>query len=117
MFDLRTFRMRWQVQVQHGVCFLEANDKYEPLKKLVAACTFGNLDVFDFSEGTSDASTVSHVCKEDADELSPAQRNELNEYDVSLGDLRPTVWCVRHLPQNPNIFATCGASGMVRIWH
>lgn len=108
MFDLRTFRMRWQVQVQHGVCFLEANDKYEPLKKLVAACTF---------EGTSDASTVSHVCKEDADELSPAQRNELNEYDVSLGDLRPTVWCVRHLPQNPNIFATCGASGMVRIWH
>lgn len=109
--------MRWQARVRHGVCSLEPNNKYEPLNKLVATCTFGSLNLLDFTEGTSDESTVSHIYKSDADELSPEQRNHVNETDIDFTHLRPTIWCVRHLPQNPDIFATCGGSGNVRIWH
>lgn len=114
VFDLRILRLRWQSNVRDGVCSLETNNKYEPLQKLVASTTFGGLNLFDFSSG-DDQSQVSCISKLDADELPSIQRNHIN--DKHSKEITPTIWCVRHLPQNRNIFATCGGSGNVRIWH
>lgn len=50
----------------------------------------------------------------DADELPAIQRNHISEKHSK--EVTPTIWCVRHLPQNKNIFATCGGSGNLRIW-
>lgn len=100
--------------MRNGVCALETNNKYEPLQKLVATTTFGGLNVFDFGTGAKEQSEVSCVSKTDADELPSIQRNHVN--DNSFKEIVPTIWCVRHLPQNRNIFATCGGSGNLRIW-
>lgn len=113
VFDLRILRIRWESNVRNGVVGLETNNKYEPLHKLVATTTFGGLNMFDFSKGSSDQSTVSCISKIDADELPNIQQN----HDRDCKTTTPTIWCVRHLPQNSNIFATCGGSGTLRIWH
>lgn len=113
MFDLRILRLRWESNVRNGVCCLETNNKYEPLQKLVASTTFGGLNVFDFSD-SNDKSPVSCISKMDADELPAIQRNHISEKHSK--EVTPTIWCVRHLPQNKNIFATCGGSGNLRIW-
>lgn len=115
VFDLRTLQIRWESNVRNGVVGLETNNKYEPLNKLVATTTFGGLNMFDFSKGSSDQSTVSCISKIDADELPSIYRNHIN--DSGYKTITPTIWCVRHLPQNPGIFATCGGSGTLRIWH
>lgn len=105
--------------MRNGVCSLEADHKYQPLRKLVASTTFGGINVFDFDNNSTDEHnqpTVSCISKMDADELPAIQRNHANA-ESTKGALASTIWCVRHLPHNRNIFATCGGSGNVRIWH
>lgn len=109
--DLRALRIRWESNVRNGVCGLEVNNKYEALNRVVASTTYGGLNVFDF--GSHDK--VSCVSKMDADEMKSIQRNHVE--DRNHKEITPTIWCVRHLPQNRNMFATCGGSGNVRIWH
>lgn len=115
VYDLCARRIRWQSNVRNGVCGLEANNKYGRLEKLVASTTYGGLNVFNFSDVTNEQPTVSCVSKSDADEWPNIQRNHI--HDQSHKQNPPTIWCVRHLPQNRNIFATCGGSGNLRIWH
>lgn len=115
VFDLRTLQIRWESNVRNGVCSLEMNNKYEPLQKLVASTTYGGLNVFNFDGNSSDNSSVSCVSKTDADELLSIQQN--HHSDNSHKNVTPTIWCVRFLPQNRKIFATCGGSGNVRLWH
>lgn len=80
------------------------------MERLVTSTTFGGLNVFEFDEQTK----VSCISKTDADELPINQRNNID--NASLKIKAPTIWCVRHLPQNPNIFITCGGSGNLRLW-
>lgn len=113
---MRNLRVRWESNVRNGVCSLETNNKYEPLKKLVASTTYGGINVFDFSDThTGGQSAVSCISKLDADELPAIQRNHINNEKNAI-EITPTIWCVRHLPQNRHVFATCGGSGNVRIW-
>lgn len=114
VFDLRTLQIRWESNVRNGVCGLETNNKYKPLEKLIASTTFGGLNVFNFDGNSNDSTTVSCVSKMDADELMSIQRNYT---DNNYKNVTPTIWCVRHLPQNQNIFATCGGSGNLRLWN
>lgn len=121
LFDLRNLRVRWQSNVRNGVCSLETNNKNERLQKLIASTTFGGINVFDFSNKSTDDDqpTVSCISKMDADENheNPAiQRNHATAENTKEV-VASTIWCVRHLPQNRNIFATSGGSGNVRIWH
>lgn len=117
LFDLRILRLRWQSNVRNGVCSLETNNKYGRLQKLVASTTFGGINVFDFSnESADDQSTVSCISKMDADEMPIIQRTHLKA-DHAKEAVASTIWCVRHVPQNRNIFATCGGSGNIRMWH
>lgn len=113
VFDLRILRLRWESNVRNGVCSLETNNKYEALQKLVVSTTFGGLNVFDFNE-SDDKSPVSCISKMDADEMPAIHRNHAKQQQK---EITPTIWCVRHLPQNRHIFATCGGSGNLRIWH
>lgn len=100
------------------MCSLETNNKNERLQKLIASTTFGGINVFDFSNKSTDddQSTVSCISKMDADEIPAIQRNH-GTAEHTKEVVASTIWCVRHLPQNRNIFATSGGSGNVRIWH
>lgn len=113
VFDLRILKLRWETNVRYGVCSIETKNKYEPLGKLVASTTNGGLCVFEFNGG-SDPSQVLYIHRMDADELPAFHRNHIN--DKNAKEMTPTIWGVRHLPQNRDIFATCGGSGNVRIW-
>lgn len=84
LFDLRTLKVRWEINVPHGVCSLQADNKYERVRKLVAGTTFGGINAFYFDE--CDKWEPWFVFKKD----TPSE--------CDLGD--PTIWCVRHLPQN-----------------
>lgn len=89
------------------------NNKYESLSKLVASTTFGGLNVFDFSDGSQEkVPCVSS--KMVADEMPSIQQNHIQSEKPE--QITPTIWCVHHLPQNRNIFVTCGGNGNIRLW-
>lgn len=103
VFDLRTVQTRWETNVQHGVCDIETQNKYCEISELAVSTTKGGLNIF--TNLSADFSQISAIAIKDADQLSANQRSDAD-----------TVWCVKHLPQNANIFATCGGSGNVRLW-
>lgn len=74
--------------------------------------THGGLNIFSNIDG--DFSGIPIISRKDADELPSNQRNHID--DIQRKENTPTVWCVKHLPQNRNIFATCGGSGTMRLW-
>ncbi|XP_031635352.1 WD repeat-containing protein 92-like [Contarinia nasturtii] len=109
LFDLRTLKERWDVNVGNGVCGLEMDNKYEPLRKLVACTTFGGIHAYYFDE--CDAPVPMYAFAKDT---ISCETNAIS--DNIRGKTNPTIWCVRHLPQNRDIFATCSSSGMLKVW-
>lgn len=105
-------QVRWESNIRNGICSIETNNKYAQLDKLIVATTLGGLNMFDFN----DESQVPCISKTNADELPCTQRNNFSDGQHNVTESAPTIWCVRHLPQNPNIFATCGGSGNLRLW-
>lgn len=119
IFDLRAMEMRWESNVRNGICCMETSNKYRQLDKLVTTTTLGGLNVFDFS----DENKIPCISKKDVDELpstAPNQSNNIVDRTQKRTGNTSTVWCIRHLPQNPNIFATCGGifgtCGNLRLW-
>lgn len=73
--------------------------------------------MFDFNNGSiDDQSTVSRASKMDANQMPTVQRSHVSVDNTKEAEAS-TIWCVRHLPQNRNFFATCDGSGNVRVWH
>ncbi|KAI6659115.1 WD repeat-containing protein 92-like isoform X1 [Oopsacas minuta] len=94
MFDLRNLSLFWENNLKNGVCGLQF-DRTDIIKnKLVAVTLEGKYHIYDlrtFNEAKGFASLV-----EKAHES--------------------TIWSVKHLPQNRDIFATTGGNGTVNIW-
>lgn len=104
--------MRWETNVRNGACCIETPNKYNKLDELIVSTTHGGLYVFQNLDDKF--SQIPRITKTDADELPIDQRNHAN--DSNHSHVTPTVWCVKHLPQNKNILATCGGSGNMRLW-
>ncbi|XP_075223991.1 dynein axonemal assembly factor 10 [Lycorma delicatula] len=94
MFDLKAMSVRWETNVKNGVCGLEFDRKDIKMNKLVATTLEATFHVFD--------TTVQHPKKGFASLSEKAHKS--------------TIWLPRHLPQNRDVFATCGGTGSICLW-
>lgn len=107
MFDLRQMRVRWQANVKNGICGVEFDRRDIPMNKLAVATLEGGLRVYDLR--------TQHPTKGFAHTAESDAGRSLGSNGVISG-AKATVWCARHLPQNREIFASCGGTGSLRLW-
>mmetsp|Transcript_20618 Transcript_20618/g.18769 ORF Transcript_20618/g.18769 Transcript_20618/m.18769 type:complete len:359 (-) Transcript_20618:2073-3149(-) len=94
LFDLRTNTLRYETNVGNGVTCLEFDRKDIEMNKLAVTTLESRIRVFDMrtqhpTQGFAYLSERAH---------------------------KATVWCVRHLPQNRDIFMTGGGNGGFNIY-
>lgn len=107
MFDLRQMKVRWESNVRNGICCAEFDRRDIPMNKLVVTTLEGGLHVYDLR--------TQHPKKGFACASEKDAGRSLGSNGVISGT-KATVWCVRHLPQNREIFVTCGGTGAMRLW-
>lgn len=108
LFDLRKMALRWETTCRNGICSLEFDRKDIEMNKLVATTLEGGLYVYDMRT-QHHTKGFSHCS-----EMNVGQ--SLGSNGVISG-AKSTVWTVRHLPQNRDIFMTSGGTGSVRLWN
>ncbi|KAI9207058.1 WD40-repeat-containing domain protein [Polychytrium aggregatum] len=94
MFDLRTMTLRWETNVKNGVCAIEFDRKDIKMNKLVVAGLESSYQLFDLR--------TQHPKQGFASLTQKAHGNT-------------TIWTVRHLPQNREIFMTSGGNGGLNL--
>ncbi|KAK7103868.1 dynein axonemal assembly factor 10-like [Littorina saxatilis] len=94
LFDLRAMSLRWETNIKNGVCCLEFDRKDISMNKLVATSLESKFHVWDMR--------TQHPTKGFASVIEKAHKS--------------TVWLARHLPQNRDIFMTCGGNGSLCLW-
>ncbi|KAJ8248044.1 hypothetical protein GJAV_G00237580 [Gymnothorax javanicus] len=94
LFDLRNMSLRWEKNIQNGVCCVEFDRKDINMNKLVATSLEGKFHVFDMR--------TQHPTKGFASVSEKAHKS--------------SVWQVRHLPQNRDVFMTTGGAGNLHLW-
>jgi len=94
MFDLRAMSLRWESNLKNGVCSLEFDRKDIPMNKLVATTLESKFYLFDLR----------------------TQHPEKGFRYLTETAHESTIWIVRHLPQNREIFVTCGGGGSLCLW-
>ncbi|KAJ3234396.1 WD repeat-containing protein 92 [Chytriomyces hyalinus] len=95
MFDLRAMSLLWETNTKNGVCSVEFDRKDIQMNKLVVTSVESSFQVYDMrtrhpKHGYANVS----------------QKNRDNT----------TVWTVRHLPQNRDIFITSSGSGALNVY-
>ncbi|KAL2745811.1 dynein axonemal assembly factor 10 [Vespula maculifrons] len=94
MFDLKAMSLRWESNLKNGVCGIEYDRKDIPMNKLVATTLEAKFYLFDLK--------TQHPKKGYAYLVEKAHKS--------------TIWMVKHLPQNREIFATGGGDGSLCLW-
>lgn len=107
MFDLRQMKCQWETNVRNGICGVEFDRRDIPMNKLTVATLEGGLYVYDLR--------TQHPTKGFAYTSEMDAGRSLGSNGVISGT-KATVWCARHLPQNREIFVTCGGTGSLRLW-
>ncbi|XP_065076828.1 dynein axonemal assembly factor 10 [Ochlerotatus camptorhynchus] len=107
LIDLRAMKERWSANVKNGVCGVEFDRKDINMNKLVVSTLEGGLHVFDMR--------TQHPEKGFAQLTEKEAGQSLGSNGVISGS-KSTVWTVKHLPQNRDIFASCGGAGNIRLW-
>ncbi|KAM4692783.1 LOW QUALITY PROTEIN: dynein axonemal assembly factor 10 [Discoglossus pictus] len=92
LFDLRNMSLRWETNIKNGVCSLEFDRKDIIMNKLVATSLEG-IHVFDKTQ---------HPTKGFASVSEKAHKS--------------TMWQVRHLPPEGDVFLTTGGGGNLHLW-
>ncbi|KAL2919813.1 hypothetical protein HK105_200730 [Polyrhizophydium stewartii] len=95
LFDLRAMKLLWETNLKNGVCSAEFDRKDIKMNKLVVAGLESKVHVFDMRTQHPKEGFAS-VTEKAADTT--------------------TVWTVRHLPQNRDVFLTTGGSGSVNLY-
>lgn len=96
LFDLRNMSLRWETNVRNGVCSLEFDRKDIIMNKLLATTLESSIHVYDMRTQNDKHGEGFASCREKAHDS--------------------TVWLGRHLPQNREIFMTCGGGGSMYLW-
>ncbi|XP_065833350.1 dynein axonemal assembly factor 10-like [Oscarella lobularis] len=94
MFDLRTMSVRWEKNLKNGICGLEFDRKDIKMNKLLVATLEAKFHVFD-------------VHLQHPKDGFPSLDQKAH---------KSTIWCVKHLPQNRDVFMTTGGNGSVNLW-
>lgn len=108
LFDLRKMAVRWETTCRNGICSLEFDRKDIEMNKLAATTLEGGLFVYDMRT-QHHAKGFSYCSEKNAGQ-------SLGTNGVISG-AKATVWCVRHLPQNREIFMSGGGTGSIRVWN
>ncbi|XP_031554610.1 WD repeat-containing protein 92-like [Actinia tenebrosa] len=94
LFDLKKMAVQWETNIKNGVCGLEFDRKDILMNKLVVTTLESKFHVYDLRTQHPDKGFAS----------------------LSEKAHKSTVWCARHLPQNRDVFMTCGGSGTLNLW-
>jgi len=94
LFDLRRMALRWEHNVKNGVCSLEFDRKDIQMNKLLTTCLESKFHVHDMR----------------------TQHPKTGFASLSEKAHDSTIWLGRHLPQNRDVFMTCGGSGSLNLW-
>lgn len=108
LFDLRSMRVRWETNLKNGICGIEFDRKDIKMNKMAVCTLEGGLHVYDMK--------TQHPTKGFAGVVERNAGRALGTHGVISG-AKATVWAVRHLPQNRDIFMSCGGSGSIRLWN
>ena len=95
LFDLRKNSLVWDTNLLNGICGIEFDRKDIKMNKLVATTLEGRIHVFDMR--------TQHV-----EEGYSSLKEKLAE--------QTTVWGVRHLPQNRDLFGIMGGDGKLSLY-
>ena len=95
LFDLRTMGLLHEVNVKNGVCCMEFDRRDIKMNKLVLGTLEGGVNVLDLR--TKHPTNGYAMCESKA------------------GD-NTTVWTVRHMPQNRDIFASSSGNGGINVY-
>lgn len=107
LIDLRNMAVRWETTCKNGICSLEFDRKDIQMNKLVVTTLEGGVYVYDMRT-EHPVKGFSYCSEKNAGQ-------SLGCNGVITG-AKSTVWVVKHLPQNRDIFVTGGGSGSIRIW-
>ncbi|ESO03705.1 hypothetical protein HELRODRAFT_185629 [Helobdella robusta] len=94
LFDLRKMALRWEFNLGNGICDLQFDRKDIEMNKLVVTGLESKFHVFDMR--------TQHSRKGFAHLTEKAHKS--------------TVWGVKHLCQNRDLFVTLGGNGSVNLW-
>ncbi len=94
LFDLKKNELIWDTNLKNGVCGLEFDRKDILMNKLVATTLESKYHVFDLRTLNPEHGYAGFVDK----------------------GQQSTIWGVKHLPQNRDIFLTQGGNGAVNIY-
>lgn len=94
MFNLKNMQLQWETNLKNGVCGVEFDRKDIPMNKVVATTLESKFHLFDVK--------TQHPKKG-----FPCLTEKAH---------KATVWSVRHLPQNREIFVTTGGAGSLCLW-
>ncbi|KAJ3130260.1 WD repeat-containing protein 92 [Nowakowskiella sp. JEL0407] len=95
MFDLRNLSLIWETNVKNGVCSLQFDRKDIRMNKIVASTLESNIFAFDLR---------THHPKEGFASVKTKEKDNT------------TVWAVRHLPQNRELFISSGGNGGLSLY-
>ena len=95
MFDLRVGTVRYETNIANGVCSVEFDRKDITMNKFVATCLESQFVVFDARTQHPD------------DGFASVTQNS---------SVKTTIWGVRHLPQDREVFATLLGDGSVALY-
>lgn len=94
LFDLKQNSLIWDTNLKNGVCGLEFDRKDIMMNKLVATTLEGKFHVFDLRTFNAESGYAT-LCE---------------------GNLKSTLWGVKHLPQNRELFLIQGGSGACNLY-
>lgn len=94
LFDLRTSTLRWETNVGNGVVCCEFDRKDIEMNKLVVTTLESKFRLFDMR----------------------THHPETGFAHLTERAHKSTVWLVRHLPQNRDLFATLGGNGGINLY-
>ncbi|KAJ3047719.1 WD repeat-containing protein 92 [Rhizophlyctis rosea] len=95
LFDLRAMALRWETNLKNGICAIEFDRKDIRANKMVVTTLESSFHVFDLR--------TQHPKNGFASTVEKAHDNT-------------TVWTVKHLPQNRDIFMTSGGNGTLNLY-
>ncbi|EDW70689.1 WD repeat-containing protein 92 [Drosophila novamexicana] len=107
LFDLRAMAVRWEATIKNGICGLEFDRRDIPMNKLAVTTLEGGLLVYDMR---TQHPTKGFSCVEERNAGRSVGSNGV------ISGPKATVWTVRHVPQNRDIFLTGGGTGSIRLW-
>ncbi|KAJ3359204.1 WD repeat-containing protein 92 [Allomyces javanicus] len=96
LFDLRAMALVWETNLKNGVCSVQFDRWDIPANKLVATTLEANVHVFDLRTQHPERGFAS-----------------LREREADAS----TVWTVRHVPQNRDLFVTSSGKGTLSLYN